>query len=101
MRSRTALALMPLLLAGCISPFTSRLDKATEQATALNQQMAVANAKLEEATLCLERSEKKLDEANTSLHNMERRLNDMDRRFAVIELGFRKMLNIKGPEEQE
>jgi hypothetical protein len=46
------------------------------------------------------RSEKKLDEASATLRRMERRLDEMDKRTEVIEKGFRKMLGIKGPEEE-
>jgi septal ring factor EnvC (AmiA/AmiB activator) len=100
MRRGMALALIPLTFAGCLTPFTSRIDEANRHAAQLNEQMAVANAKLVDATDCLLRSEKKLDEATATLHNMERRLDDMDKRSEVIEKGFRKLMGIKGPEEE-
>jgi chromosome segregation ATPase len=99
MRRRIALALMPLLLTGCLTPFTSRLDQANQRAADVLEQLIIANSKLSEAAASLERSEKKLDEASATLRRMELRLDEMDRRTEVIEKGFRKMLGIKGPEE--
>ena len=96
-----ALALVPLVLAGCLSPLTSRLDDTNRQAAELNQQIAFANSRLVEATDCLLRSEQKLDEARGTLRRMELRLDELDRRSEVIEKGFRKMMGIKGPEEEE
>jgi hypothetical protein len=101
MRCTIVLALVPLLLAGCITPFTSRLDEANARAAAVNQQLIIATNKLDEATRILERSEAKLDQANKTFDRIDDKLGDMDKRFATIETGFRKLLGIKGPEEQE
>ena len=63
------------------------------------EQLVIATAKLEDATVTLKNSEKKLDEATSTLGRMETRLDDMDKRFIVIEQGFRKLLGIKQEEE--
>jgi hypothetical protein len=99
MRRAIVVALLPLLLAGCM--FTSRLDEANARAAAINQQLIIATNKLEEATRVLERSEAKLDQANKTFNHIDEKIGDMDKRFATIEMGFRKLFGIKGPEEQE
>jgi chromosome segregation ATPase len=100
MRRKFILAFLPLLLAGCLTPFTSRLDLANERAEAIHQQLVLATAKLDEATRTLERSEAKLDEASRTLSRMEGKLNDMDKKFTTVETGFKKLLGIKGPQEE-
>jgi hypothetical protein len=57
----------PLVLAGCLGPLTSRLDKANEQLAVVNQQLAVTNAELHEANEKLGKMQDKLDEANRTL----------------------------------
>src|SRR5437016_64486 len=103
MQRRALLALIPLLFAGCLTPFTRRLDLANERAAAIHQQLVVATAKLDEATATLERSEQQVKEASATLRRMENKLDEIERRAAVIEQGFRKMFGIKGPlpEEEE
>jgi len=103
MRRKFVLALVPLVLAGCLSPFTRRLDEANARAAAIQEQLIIATNKFDEATKSLERSEKQLIVASATLERMENRLNEMDKRFAVLEAGFRKMFGIKGelPEEEE
>lgn len=100
MRRKTILALIPFLLAGCLSPLTQRLDETNARAAALQQQLEVANQKLDDAARTLERSEAKFDEANKTLNHMDGTLADIDKKFTTIELGFRKLLGIKGPEEE-
>ncbi len=94
-------AVVPLLAAGCLSPFTRRLDEANQRAAAIHQQMILATEKMDEAAKSLERSEKKLDEASQTLKRMEQKLEDLDKRSATIEQGFKKMFGLKGPEEEE
>jgi hypothetical protein len=101
MRRKLALVLVPAALAGCLHPITGRMDEANEHAAAMEKQLQIATEKLEHATKVLESSEAKLDQANRSLDRMDSRLADMDKRFATIELGFKKLLGIKGPEEME
>ena len=101
MRRRLAVALIPLLLAGCLSPFTRRLDEANARAAAIQQQLVVATNQFDEARRSLERSEKQLYSASATLERMEHRLDEMDKRFAVLEAGFRKMFGIKGPLPEE
>ena len=101
MRRKVIVGLLPLLLAGCLNPFTRRLDEANAHAAAVERQLVIATNKLDETTRILERSEAKLDDANATFHRMDDRLADMDKRFGTIELGFKKLLGIKGPEEQE
>jgi uncharacterized coiled-coil DUF342 family protein len=100
MRRKFILAFLPFLLAGCLTPFTRRLDVANERADAIHQQLVLATAKLDEATRALERSETKLDEANKTFYRMEGKLNDMDKKFTTVEAGFKKLLGIKGPQEE-
>jgi hypothetical protein len=101
MRRRIAASLICLAFAGCLTPFTSRLDQANRNATAMQEQLVIANAKLVEATAVLERSEKKLNEATVTLEDMDRRLADMEKRFATMEQLFRRAFGIKDKMEEE
>ena len=101
MRRRLLIALIPLLLAGCLSPFTRRLDESNARAAAIQQQLVIATDQFDEARRSLERSEKQLYVASATLDRMEHRLNEMDKRFAVLEAGFKKVFGIKGPEPEE
>ena len=99
MRCRLLAPILPLILAGCLAPFTSRLDEANARAKAVNDQLIIATAKLDEATATLQRSEKKLDEANQTFYRLEARITTMDTKFTTIEEGFRKMFGIKKEDE--
>ena len=101
MRRRLLIALIPLLLAGCLSPLTRRLDESNARAAAIQQQLVIATDQFDEARRSLERSEKQLYVASATLDRMEHRLNEMDKRFAVLEAGFKKVFGIKGPEPEE
>jgi hypothetical protein len=101
MRREYLIFAIPLLLAGCISPFTRRLDEANARAAAINEQLILATAKLEETKVVLERSEAKLDEANRTFYRLENRMGEMDKKFGTIEQGFRKMFGIKGDDLEE
>ncbi|HYV39431.1 MAG TPA: hypothetical protein VE988_27325 [Gemmataceae bacterium] len=96
MRRQFFAVLAPFILVGCLTPFTSRLDQANANAAAINQQLIIATAKLDEATAVLKRSEAKLDEANVTFYRLEKRLDEMDKKFTNIEKGFNKMFGIKG-----
>jgi chromosome segregation ATPase len=89
-------AISPFILAGCLTPLTSRLDEANARAAALNEQLVTATAKLDEIKGIMEQSQAKLDEANETFYRLEESITDMDRKFGTIELGFRKMFGIKG-----
>jgi hypothetical protein len=95
------LVFLPLLVAGCLTPFTQRLDEANAKAAAINQQLIIATSKLDEATIVLRRSEQKLDEANKTFYRMEDKINDMDKKFGTLEVGFRKMFGLKGDGKEE
>jgi outer membrane murein-binding lipoprotein Lpp len=101
MGSKVVIALSPLILAGCLTPFTSRLDEANSQAARLNQQLVIATAKLDEVKAIMQESQTKLDEANLTFNRMDTRMTEMDRKFGTIELGFRKMFGIKGDGKDE
>jgi hypothetical protein len=101
MHRKLILALLPLTLAGCFRPFTSRLDEANARAAALQEQLVIANAKLDEAMRILAQSDARVAEANRTYYRMEDRLADIDRKAGTMETGFRKLLGIKGPEEPE
>ena|SRR5579862_892647 len=101
MGPKLLIALSPFILAGCLTPFTSRLDEANAQAAVLNQQLVIATAKLDEVKAIMQESQNKLDEANATFNRMDMRMSEMDRKFGTIELGFRKMFGIKGESEQE
>ena len=96
-------ALLPLflVLAGCLTPFTSRLDEANAHAAQLNEQLVLATAKLDEVKSIMQDSQLKLDEANKTFYRLENRITDMDTKFGTIEQGFRKMFGIKGDGKEE
>jgi chromosome segregation ATPase len=95
MRRRFLILALPLLLAGCVSPLTRRLDEANARAAAINEQLIIATAKLEEANAILERSERKLDEANRTFYHLDERIGEMDKKFGTVEVGLRKMFGIR------
>ena len=101
MRRQFVAVLAPFILVGCLTPFTSRLDEANARAAAINQQLIIATAKLDEATATLKRSEAKLDEANVTFYRLEKRLDEMDKKFTNIEKGFNKLFGIKGDPKLE
>jgi len=67
MRRLFLVGAVPLVLAGCLGPLTSRLDKTNEQLALANQQLAVATAELHEANQKLGKMQDQLDEANRTL----------------------------------
>jgi chromosome segregation ATPase len=97
--AKLLVALVPLILAGCLTPLTSRLDEANAQAAQANLQLAAATAKFEEVKVIMQDAEDKLDKANATFNRLENRLDEMDKKFGTVEQGFRKMFLIK--EEQE
>jgi len=94
-------SLLLLFIAGCLTPFTSRLDEANAHAAAMQEQLVIATTKLDEVKSIMEQSQNKLDEANETFYRLEDRITDMDRKFGTIEQGFRKMFGIKGDGKQE
>jgi predicted nucleic acid-binding Zn-ribbon protein len=90
----------PLILAGCLTPLTSRMDEANALGAQANFQLAAATTKLEEAKTIMQDAENKLDQANATFIRLESRLDEMDKKFGTVEQGFRKLFLMK-EEEQE
>jgi uncharacterized coiled-coil DUF342 family protein len=101
MPHKLSASLLLLFLAGCLTPFTSRLDEANEHAAAMERELVLATAKLDEVKAIMEQSQKKLSEANETFYRLEDRITDLDRKSGTIELGFRKMFGIKGDGKEE
>jgi len=81
MRTRSVLAIVPLLLSGCLSPVTSRLDQANCQLEAANRSLALMHDEL------MDTSQK--------LAKVQAALEQMDRRLAVVERVVKKVGGIK------
>lgn len=85
MRTRSLLAILPLLLSGCLTPVTSRLDQANQQVEITNEHLARMSAQLDTADRRLAHLESLLAETNQKLETIDKRMEVVERavrRFA-------------------
>ena len=85
MRTRCLLAVLPLLLSGCLTPITRRLDQTNQQAESTNARLAQVSAQLDAADRRLAHLETLLADTNQKLEAIDRRMGFVERvvrRFA-------------------
>jgi ABC-type transporter Mla subunit MlaD len=88
MRTRCLLAVVPLLLSGCLTPVTHRLDQANRQVESTNEILARMSVQLETADHRLAELQRLFDETN-------RKLETIDKRMKVVERAVRRFVPAK------
>ena len=84
MRTRSLLAIVPLVLSGCLSPLTSRLDRTNHQLDTTNQRLAVVIDELADTSQRLACLEQQIDATNQKLAQIQGTLQQMDRRLEIV-----------------
>jgi len=84
MRTRCLLAVVPLLLSGCLTPITGRLDRT-------NQQVEVTNARLGEVAAQLAETSQRLADLERLLGETNQKLETIDKRMQVVEGAVRRV----------
>ena len=90
MHTRCLLAAVPLLLSGCLTPITSRLDQANRQVEVSNERLGQVSAQLEETSRRLADLERLLDALNQKLETI-------DTRMEVVERAVRRFVPVPAP----
>lgn len=84
MRPGKPFSLLVLLVAGCLSPLTKRLDTTNEQLALTNQHLAAINEKMRETNA-------RTIEMNQHLIATNEQLNETNRRLQAIEKGLPRL----------
>ena len=79
MRTRCLLAAVPLLLSGCLTPITSRLDQTNRQVEVANERLGQVSAQLDETSRRLADLERLLGESNQKLETIDKRMEVVER----------------------
>lgn len=85
MRKRYFPAIVPLLLSGCLTPITERLDRTNQQVEVTNQELTQVEQQIKETGRQLARLEQLLGESNESLAAVRAELKTIDGRMETVE----------------
>lgn len=78
MNRLTLAAVLLLTPTGCLSQFTSRLDRANDHLNDLTAQLKAGNEKLAESSEVLRRMAQQMEEANRKMDRLLKRLGGVD-----------------------